>query len=122
MVAADKMTVTSALTEVRDALLVIQGVESVVQAAQTGRYLAKTNPNTVEFTGLFKETTNFLAVKDDITCSGVSGLIYELDDLSACYSQEEDPLYVIVSGGQVSMYSEDPGSDRPVPLDKEPCE
>ena len=84
--------------------------------------MAQTNPNAVEITGLFKEVTNFLAVKDDVACGGLAGLIYTLDDLSACYSQEEDPLYVIVSGGQVSMYSEDPGSDRPVPLSKEPCE
>ena len=66
--------------------------------------------------------TNFLAVKDDITCGGLGGLIYTMDDLDACYLEDEDPLFVIVSGGAVSMYREDPGSTRPVPLSIEPCE
>ena len=80
------------------------------------------SPNTQELTGFFKELTNFLAVKDDITCGGLGGLIYTVADLDACYQEQDDPLFVIVSGGEVSMYREDPGSTRPVPIDIEPCE
>ena len=45
-----------------------------------------------------------------------------MDDLDACYLEDEDPLFVIVSAGAVSIYREDPGSTRPVPLLIEPCE
>jgi hypothetical protein len=84
--------------------------------------MASASPNTQDFTGFFEEITNFLAVKDEITCSGMSEFIYTVADLDACYLEDEDPLFVIVSGGEVSMYSSDPGMNRPLPLDVIPCE
>ena len=59
-------------------------------------------------------------MKDELAC-GDSGLIFTVDDLNTCKVEQEDPFYAVVLNGEVRIYREDPGPDRPISFDIEPC-
>ena len=62
-----------------------------------------------------------MTVQDATTCPSEDPVSLNIADLSNCYTDPTDQLYLVVEDGKVSMYTSDPGSTRPVPFATETC-